>query len=442
MKLYFECASGISGDMTVAALLDLGASKERLLEGLSSLQLPGYHLHIGRASKCGIDACDFDVHLEDHAHNHEHHHDHDHEHEHHHDHDHDHEHHHDHDHEHHHDHDHDHEHHHDHGHTHSHRGMPEIRAIIQGSGITDGAKALALEIFETLALAESKAHNLPVDQVHFHEVGAVDSIVDIVGAAICIDDLHPEAIRFSPLSEGTGTVRCQHGVIPVPVPAVANLAAARDIPLKMTDTVGEMVTPTGAAIAAVLSSGWGAPENWSIRKIGIGAGKKDFGHANILRVFAYEDAPAAGDNAGAKDGVWQLEANIDDQSGEELAFAMEQIFRAGALDCWFTPITMKKSRPAVMISALCREEQKDAVARAILRHTSTIGVRMNRKERLICSRESITVTTPWGEALAKRCVFEDMVRVTAEYESARKLAEAHQLPLHQVMDAIVQAAKE
>ena len=245
--------------------------------------------------------------------------------------------------------------------------MPEIREIINRSGITPRAKELALSIFQVLAEAESKAHGLPVDQVHFHEVGAVDSIVDIVGAAICIDDLNPESIRFSPLSEGTGWVRCQHGVIPVPVPAVANLAAAHQIPLRTTDIQGEMVTPTGAAIAAVLSEGWGAPARWQVKKIGLGAGKRNYPHANLLRVFAYED------EEGVSDHVLQLEANIDDQTGEELAFAMERILEAGALDCWFTPITMKKSRPAVTLAALCRPEGRKKVAAVTARLTTRSG---------------------------------------------------------------------
>lgn len=328
--------------------------------------------------------------------------------------------------------------------------MPEIREIIGHSGISEGAKRLALQIFEALALAESKAHNLPVDEVHFHEVGAVDSIVDIVSTAICIDDLKPESIRFSPLSEGTGSVRCQHGVIPVPVPAVVNLAADRGIPMKITSIEGEMVTPTGAAIAGVLADGWGAPENWQIKKIGIGAGKKDFPHANILRVFAYEDARMGGtesaskpeDQIGGIDTVCQLEANIDDQTGESLAYAMDKLFEAGALDCWFTPIIMKKSRPAVTLGVICREEDKARIAGVMLAHTSTIGIRVTQMERFVCSREPMKVMTRWGEALAKRSVYGDQIRVTAEFESAKAIADAQGRPIQQVMEEIVRVAVE
>ena len=301
-KLYLECYSGISGDMTVAALLDLGADQQVLLEGLESLNLPGYQLKIGRVKKNGIDACDFDVILDEpeHHHDHEHEHDHDHDHEHHHDHEH--EHHHDHDHEHHHDHDHDHEHdhehhHHEHEHDHEHhhhhdhvhRNIGDIFAIIDQSKISDRAKQTAKDIFRIIAAAESKAHGIAEDQVHFHEVGAVDSIVDIVSAAICLDNLDITEAVVSDLYEGCGYVHCQHGLMPVPVPAVVNIAADNALRLRLTQTRGEMITPTGAAIAAYLSKGGKLPESFVIEKIGLGAGKKDFATANILRAFLIRD---------------------------------------------------------------------------------------------------------------------------------------------------------
>ena len=296
-KLYLECYSGISGDMTVAALLDLGADQQVLLEGLESLNLPGYQLKISRVKKNGIDACDFDVILDEpehhHDHDHEHHHDHDHEHHHDHEHDHEHEHHHDHDHEHHHDHDHEHHHDHDHEHHHHHdhvhRNIGDIFAIIDQSKISDRAKQTAKDIFRIIAAAESKAHGIAEDQVHFHEVGAVDSIVDIVSAAICLDNLDITEAVVSDLYEGCGYVHCQHGLMPVPVPAVVNIAADNALRLRLTQTRGEMITPTGAAIAAYLSKGGKLPESFVIEKIGLGAGKKDFATANILRAFLIRD---------------------------------------------------------------------------------------------------------------------------------------------------------
>ncbi len=321
-KLYLECYSGISGDMTVAALLDLGADQQVLLDGLASMNLPGYQLSIGRVKKNGIDACDFDVILDEppHDHHHEHCHEHEHEHtheaaeavapapsleipveeshEHHHEHEHEcchghdhkhkkHKHEHCHEHEHHHVHEHHHEHSHDHahGHSHVHRNIGDIFAIIDRAEITDRAKQIAKDIFRIIAAAESKAHGIPEDEVHFHEVGAVDSIVDIVAAAICLDNLDITEAVVSELYEGAGYVHCQHGLMPVPVPAVVNIAADHALRLRITKNRGEMVTPTGAAIAAYLSQSHDLPESFVIEKVGLGAGKKDFPTANILRAF-------------------------------------------------------------------------------------------------------------------------------------------------------------
>ena len=261
--LYLECYSGISGDMTVGALLDLGASRERLMKELEKLGIGGYHLHFGRTQKCGIDAYDFDVHLEeeehDHGHDHDHHEEHDHDHHHHED----------------HSHTHDHGHGHDHHHSHVHRNVHDIYQIIDRLE-DEEARRLAKEMFRLVAEAESRAHGLPVEQVHFHEVGAVDSIVDIVGTAVCIRDLGISRVAVSPLSEGRGYVKCQHGVMPVPVPATAGIAAACGLTLRLTDNEGEMVTPTGAAIAGCLRTEQELPERYIIEKIGVGAGTKDF----------------------------------------------------------------------------------------------------------------------------------------------------------------------
>lgn len=304
-KLYLECYSGISGDMTVAALLDLGADEQVLRDVLGSLPLSGYHVNISRVLKSGIDACDFDVVLENqdnhdhdmgylyghlhgerveeehhHHHEHERHHDHDeHEYDHHHDHD---EHHHDHEHHHSHEHDNNHEHHH---HHHEHRGMREITDIINQGTMTDGARALALKIFDILAHAESKAHNVPVEEVHFHEVGAVDSIVDIVSIAVCLDNLGIKECIVTHLTEGKGTVRCQHGILPVPVPAVLHVVSDNHIPIEITDIAGELVTPTGAATVAAICTSNELPKTFTVEKIGMGAGKRQYECAGILRAM-------------------------------------------------------------------------------------------------------------------------------------------------------------
>lgn len=288
--LYLECYSGISGDMAVAALLDLGADERALCETLKTLPLDGYKIEITKVKKSGLAACDFHVILEEENHDHdmeylyghEHvHAGHEHDHE---GHGHDHE-----------GHRHTHEGHrhthegHGHGHHgHLHRGMKEIREIIERSGMTPRAKKIALDIFEVLAQAEAKAHGTGVEDVHFHEVGAADSIADIAAAAICLDNLNAEEIIVSELYEGRGTVRCQHGVIPVPVPAVVNIAAEHGLTLHMTNVEGEMVTPTGAAIAAAVRTGEKLPSKYKIQRVGMGAGKRDYGRAGVVRAMWIE----------------------------------------------------------------------------------------------------------------------------------------------------------
>ena len=311
-KLYLECYSGISGDMLVASLLDLGADEKVLMDVLNSLPLDGYHVNISRVLKSGIDACDFDVVLEnqdnhdhdmeylyghlhgEHASVHEHTHDHEHTHGHGHgeDHEHTHGHGHDEDHEHTHGHGHDeahqnmHDHSHgNHSHHHEHRGMKEITEIINKGTMTDGARNLALRIFDILAHAESKAHNVPVEEVHFHEVGAVDSIVDIVSIAVCIDNLDIKECVVTHLTDGKGTVRCQHGILPVPVPAVLHVVADNHIPIEIADIRGELVTPTGAASVAAICTTHELPKTFKIEKIGLGAGKRQYECAGILRAM-------------------------------------------------------------------------------------------------------------------------------------------------------------
>ena len=307
--IYFECSSGISGDMTVAALLDLGADADKLNEVLKTVPVTGFKTEVTRVKKSGIDCCDFNVILDAEHENHDHdmeylyghryghHHDHDHEHEHgHHEHHHEHDyehHHHDEDygHEHHHDHHHGHEHHHDHehhhGHHHEHRGMKEILEILEKTQMSEGARSLAIRIFEIIAAAESKAHGCPVEEVHFHEVGAVDSIVDVISIAVCFDDLGISEAIIPELYEGRGSVRCQHGVLPVPVPAVLNIAEANGLRLHIMNTEGEFVTPTGAAFAAAVGKR-DLPESFRVIRTGLGAGKRETELSGILRAMLIE----------------------------------------------------------------------------------------------------------------------------------------------------------
>ena len=433
--LYLECYSGISGDMTVGALLDLGASRERLMAELEKLGIGGYHLHFGRTQKCGIDAYDFDVHLEEHEHDHEHHHgEHEHTHEHHHgDHEHGHEHHHG-DHEHDHDHHHgDHEHTHDHHHSHVHRNIHDINHIIDQLE-DEETRRLAKEMFRLVAEAESKAHGLPVDQVHFHEVGAVDSIVDIVSTAVCIRDLGISRVAVSPLSEGRGYVKCQHGIMPVPVPATAGIAAACGLTLRLTDNEGEMVTPTGAAIAGCLRTEKELPERYTIEKIGVGAGTKDFKNANILRAMILVPEDEEGQKTETednrmefsekleKDAIYVIETNMDDCSGEALGFLMECLMEEGAADVWYTPAVMKKSRPAYILHTLCRQEQIEDMEGLIFAHTTTIGIRRYPVERTILSRRGELMDLPLGKISVKVCSFKGEERLYPEYESIARIS--------------------
>lgn len=276
--LYVECYAGISGDMFVASLLDLGVDKDYLLANLQTLPLEGYKINIGRVKKMALDACDFDVILDIDNHDHDMqylyeenlHHEHTHEHEHSHSHTH-------------------HEHHADETahahHHHEHRNLNDVAAIINNSQITDNAKAIALKIFRIIAEAEAKAHGTTVDEVHFHEVGAVDSIVDITAAAVCLDKLNINKVVCSSLSEGKGFVNCQHGAIPIPVPAVVNIASSHNLKFHFTDTKGELITPTGAAIIAAIKTADALPENFVIEKVGIGAGKRCYDIPNVVRTM-------------------------------------------------------------------------------------------------------------------------------------------------------------
>ena len=420
-QLYLECYSGISGDMTVAALLDLGADEQILRKALASLPVGGFEIAVTRKVKSGLDVCDFDVILDaehenhdhdmEYLHGHDHQHTHDHVHE-------------DgsvHTHEHHH-HDHSHEHHHDHGHHHEHRGLHEILHIIEHADMTERAKETAVRIFQILAEAESKAHGVPADQVHFHEVGAVDSIVDILAVAICLDNLDITEVIVPFLCEGQGSIRCQHGIIPVPVPAVVNIAQAHRLTLKPTGVQGELVTPTGAAIVAAVRTSDKLPQTCRIVKIGMGAGKREYEGTGILRAMLLESGSAE-----AADTIWRLESNLDDCSGEVLGFVMDELFAAGARDVYYTPIYMKKNRPAVQINIICREQDVDKLQNILFCNTTTIGVRRCRMERIILPREIRQMDTPYGKVQVKVCRIGEEVRAYPEYDSVVELCKTHNM---------------
>lgn len=418
--LYLECFSGVSGDMSVAALLDLGADIEVLIKGLQSLKVDGFKIEIGRSVKSGIDACDFNVILDeqcDHSHDHIHNHIHEHNGVHSHDHIYD------------HSHDNHIEHSNEHNHEHIHRNLQNIIDIIDGSEITGNAKNIAKKIFHVVARAEAKAHGIDIEKVHFHEVGAVDSIVDIVGVAICLDNLNITEVVVSELYEGQGYSKCQHGLMPVPVPAVINIVEENGLDIRITENRGEMITPTGAAIVAAIKTIDKLPESYKIRKIGLGAGKKEFKNANILRAFLIE--PKDND-----ENITVIECNVDDMTGEELGFAMERLLESGAKDVFFTPIYMKKNRPAYMVKVLCEKAAIENMTKNLFKYTSTIGVRYYDCKRTVMNRSVEEINTSIGKVRAKVCQYKDIVRNTIEYDDAREIALKSGMSLNEVFKTI------
>ena len=406
--LVLDAQTGISGDMTVAALLDLGASREKLLSVLKSLPDQQFEITISRVKKNALDACDFKVTLEngapdnDHDMNylfgqkHEHHHEEDHGHE----------------------IAHDHHHHH-----HEHRHLHDIFAIIDQTVATPHAKSIAKKIFTIVAQAEAKAHGVAVEEVHFHEVGALDSIVDILSVAVLIDDLNVDQVIVTALGEGYGEIRCQHGILPIPVPAVSHIAEAHALTFTRIDCRGEFVTPTGAAIVAALKTADKLPQQYKIICSGLGAGKRAYERASLLRASLIETA----EQNPHLDEVVQMSTNIDDSTAEMLGFTLEKLYQAGALEAWFSPVFMKKNRPAYILSVLCKPERQEALENIIFANTTSIGIRYRTWQRRILSRKMLTVSTPYGEISVKACEVPDETgvfhtRYYPEYDSVKALA--------------------
>ena len=447
-KLYLECYSGISGDMMVGALLDLGADQEVLQQALDSLSIEGFHTHISRVSKAGLDTCDFNVILDAAHDNHDHdmeylhgeghHHEHDTEHGHHHESDH--HHHHDHDtaHHHHHDHNHDTEQHHDHthAHPHEHRGLADILAIIEQADMTVHAKEIAIRIFKILARAEAQAHGVDLEQVHFHEVGAVDSIVDIVAVAVCLDHLGIQEVIVPVLYEGSGFVRCQHGMIPIPVPAVSHIVANHGLSLHLTRSEGEFVTPTGAAIVAAIRTSDALPEQFTIQDIGIGAGKRNYETPSIIRAMLIREDVRENGN------LYKLESNIDDCSGEALGYVMEQLLEAGAHDVHYLPVFMKKNRPAYQLNVICQQDDMAKLEQIIFEETTTVGIRRLPVECIGLERELYIVETSLGSVQVKVCHLPSGTRLYPEYNSVIEQCKKHHLSYQHVYQLIQKECAE
>jgi hypothetical protein len=415
--LYLDLFSGISGDMFIAALIDLGIDGRQLEQELQKLRLDGYHLHVTRGRKASLEGVKFDVHLAD---------------------------------------DHDHtEQPHTHGHSHAHsrahphgRTFTQIQQLITESRLSDWVKQKSVAVFERLAVAEGRVHGLPPEQVNFHEVGAVDSIVDIVGACIALEMLGKPRVLASPVVEGTGWIECAHGRLPIPAPATLAILGARGISLSQCDDPNELVTPTGAALLAEFVDAFGPMRAVVAERIGYGLGTRDNPRRpNALRAILGESrAEGPGPAAGAAAHDWEtdtvvvLETNLDDINAEILGNSMEKALAAGALDVFHTAIQMKKSRPGVLLTVLCAEADADRFSELLVRETSTFGIRRYTAERRKLRREFTTVQTQYGSVTVKLGKLDGKVLQTApEFESCKKLAEQAQVPIKEVYDAALRA---
>ena len=443
-KLFLEPFSGLSGDMLNALLLDLGADRKHLEEALKTISLDGYHLHLDRIAKSSIWGTDFDVHMEhgekDHGiagdfdhHHHEHDHDH-HEHEHTHEHAHSHtheEHTHAHTHMHEHSHDHHHEHDHTHEHTHSHhhhhgevRGLKEIETIILSSGTSDFVKDKSLEVFRDIAQAEANVHQMPVEEIHFHEVGATDSIIDIMSFFILWETLDIDAVYSTAVTEGSGTITVAHGVMPVPVPAVMQLRLQTAIPFSQDFEIHtELVTPTGLALFKAIRPVFAQPSNLTATKVGYGFGKRDTGKFNALRGTLLEKSTLSHQVVTSNnDEIIQIDTTIDDQSGEELGYIMSLLLEEGALDVHYTPVYTKKNRPATHLTLLIQEGDLERFTAILFEQTSTIGFRYQNVQRKVMTRTFETQQTSLGAVKVKKNQYGTFTKSTLEYEDCARIA--------------------
>ena len=433
--LYLDCFSGISGDMTVGALIDAGADFEVIAAGLASLKVKGLHCTLEDVVKKGVTAKKFTV-MDSttgqeadapHDHGHSHSHDHKHNHEHSHSHDHDHK----------HDHAHAHTHtHDDHHHHHPHRHLKDVVAIINSGNLPDAVKARSIATFEKLAEAEAAVHGMSIESVHFHEVGALDSIADIVAANHALHLLGIEQVYCTPLHVGAGTVKCDHGIMPVPAPATANLL--RGIPTYGGDVQGELVTPTGAALIATWVSDFGRVPVMTVERIGYGSGTKDLpDRANVLR--AQVGTVVVESNTDKS--VTVIEANIDDMTGELFVPLTETLLEAGALDVFITPILGKKSRPAQCVTALCSAEKETELIECFFMHSTTFGVRIHTERRAVLERSWKQVKTEWGNVRIKIGYWKSkQVQVSPEFEDCKTCGAACAVSVNTVFDAAHAAA--
>ena len=385
--LYIDCGMGAAGDMLTAALLELLPDREEFLRKLNSLGIPGVTVVAERSTKCGINGTHIRVAVhgeEESEHMHAHHH-------------------------------------------HHHGRMDDIRSIVSRLPIPTMVKLDVMSVYEEIAQAESHVHGVSVEQIHFHEVGTMDAIADITTVCLLMHELDADQIIASPVHVGSGQVRCAHGILPVPAPATAYIL--RDIPIYGGSIRGELCTPTGAALLKHFVTEFGDMPAMKVKAIGYGMGKKDFERANCIRVLL-------GETTQKPEGIWELNCNIDDMTGEQIGFALETLMDQGALDAFTIPIGMKKSRPGILLTVLCREADKEKMVRLMFKHTTTLGIREQFCNRYTLDRKVETVDTPYGVIRKKVSTGYGVRRSKYEYEDLAKVSRANDLSIVQVLSEI------
>ena len=382
--LYIDCAMGAAGDMLSAALLELLPDRESFIKELNDLGIPGVFFEAEPAIKCGISGTHMSVKVHGHEEGSE-------------------------------------QHHHDHHHS----KLSDIEHFVcHHLPLSDKVRRDIMAVYNLIAQAESQVHGRPVDQIHFHEVGTLDAVADIAAVCLLMDRLSPEEVVVSPIHVGSGQVRCAHGILPVPAPATALLL--KDVPIYGGQIRGELCTPTGAALLKHFASRFGSMPVMKIQAIGYGMGKKDFEAANCVRVML-------GERDSVGDEIWELSCNVDDMSGEAIGFAMERLFEAGAVDVYTSAITMKKSRPGILLRVMCRDNTKDAVIRCIFKYTTTIGIREHKYSRHVLKRHLETVDTVFGPVRRKISSGYGVQREKYEYDDLSRIAVENGLSLEEVL---------
>lgn len=387
--LYYDCFAGISGDMNLGALIDLGVDADYLKNELGKLNIEGFHLEIKKDQRRGITGTKADVIIENPD-------------------------------------------------NEKHRHLRHVEEIVNNSSLPDHVKSNALKIFNLVAVAEAKVHDIPIEKVHFHEVGALDSIADIVGAAICLDYLKVDKVMAAPIQLGGGTVKCAHGIMPVPAPATAEIV--KNVPVKTGLVNHEATTPTGAAILVATVDEFTERIELPITKTAYGIGHRDNEVPNVLRVYLLKSADEVKD-VDTEDAII-LESNIDDMNPEHYDFILEKLFKAGASDAWLVPMVMKKSRPAVQLSVLCKENLVEKLKDIIFTHSTSIGIREYRVKKNMLRREETTLETTFGEVRIKQSFYNGkLVRSKPEFDDCKMLAEKHQVSISEIEKEISNVLK-